>query len=52
MGHSESSADITRSHSLVSHLHDSLSHNVRKGATVDKKPSELVDSSVSCKDLN
>ena len=52
MRYSELSADITRSHSLVSKFHDPLSHHVRKGAAVDKKPSELVDSSMSCKDLN
>ena len=47
MRHSESSADITRSHSLVSHLHDPLSYHVRKGAAVDKEASELVDSAVT-----
>ena len=52
MRYSELSADITRPHSLVSKFHDPLSHHVRKGAPVDKKPPELVDSSVSCKDPN
>ena len=52
MRYSELSADITRSHSLVSKFHDPLSHHVREGSSVDKKPSELVDSSVSCKDPN
>ena len=47
---SELSADITRSHSLLSKFHDPLSDHVRKGTSVDKKSSELVDSALSCKD--
>ena len=50
MRDSEGSADITRSHSLVSHLHDPLSNHVRKGPTVDEDPSELVDSAVAWKE--
>ena len=50
MGHSELSADITRSHSLLSKFHNPLSDHVRKGTSVDKKSSELVDSALSCKD--
>ena len=49
MRDSELSADITRSHSLVGHLHDPLPHHVRKGPTVDEDPSELVDSAVAWK---
>ena len=52
MGHSELSADITRSDTLVSKFHNTLSDNVRQGPAVDKKSSELVDSALSCKDLN
>ena len=49
MGHSELSADITRSDSLVSQFHDSLSDNIRQGPTVDKDSTQLVDSAVACK---
>ena len=49
MRDSESSADITRSDSLVCHLHDPLSDHVRQGPAVDKESPELVDTSVTCK---
>ena len=48
MRYSELSADITRSHSLVSKFHDPLSHHVRKRSTIDKEASKLVNSSVAC----
>ena len=47
MRDSELSADITRSHSLVSKFHDPLSDHVRKGPTVDEEAAELVDSAVA-----
>ena len=52
MGHSELSADITRSDTLLSKFHNTLSDHVRQGPPVDKKSSELVDSALSCNDRN
>ena len=49
MRHSQSSADITGSHSLVSHLHDPLPHHVRKRSPVDKDSTQLINSSMTCK---
>ena len=52
MGHSESSADITRSDSLVCHLHDPLSDHVRQGSAVNKDSTKLVDAAVTWKKIN
>lgn len=49
MRDSEGSADITGPDSLVSHLHNPLSHNVRKRSTVDKNSSKLIHSTVAWK---
>ena len=49
MGDSELAADVAGPHSLMSHLHDPLSDNVGKGAAVDENPTELVNSTVTCK---
>ena len=48
MRYSELSADITRSHSLVSKFHNPLSHHVREGASIDKEASKLVNTPVAC----
>ena len=47
MRYSKSSADITGPHSLVSHLHDPLSHHVRERSAVDKDSTQLINSSVT-----
>ena len=49
MGHSELSADITRSDTLVSKFHNTLSDHVRQGPAVDEDPAKLINSSVTCK---
>ena len=49
MGDSELAADVAGPHSLVSHLNNPLSDNVWKRAAIDKNPSELVNTAVTCK---
>ena len=47
MTDSQLSADVTRPHSLLGKLYNSLSHNIGKRAAIDEETSELVDSSSS-----
>ena len=49
VGHSELSADITRSDSLVGEFYNPLSDHVREGTAVDEEPTKLVDSTMACK---
>ena len=49
MRDSELAADVAGPHSLVSHLNNPLSDNVWKRAAIDKNPSELVNTAVTCK---
>ena len=52
MRDSESSADITRSDSLVSHLHDPLPHYIWQWPAVDEDSPKLVDSAVTWNTIN
>ena len=52
MADSQLSADVTRSHSLMGHFNNLLSHNVGKGTTVDKVTSELINSSVTWNEMS
>ena len=49
MRDSELAADVTRPHSLVSHLHYPLPDDVWERAAVDENSSELVDSAMTWK---
>ena len=47
MRDSELAADVTRPHSLVSHLHYPLPDDVWERAAIDENTSELVDSAMT-----
>ena len=50
MGDPELSGDVAWSDPLVCHVHNPLTNNVRERTSVDKDPSKLVDTPMTCKE--